>query len=122
MNFAEVIESSLKWMGLQMFYDRRGNDRALIEDFEKLFLPQSSSWDCGIACAEMTLRWWNDPLIAINLFREFREKKTPLWTIDLFVALREAGVDGASMYTSVVGVNPNHYVSWICSDRSFKFF
>jgi hypothetical protein len=46
----------------------------------------------------------------------FYEKSTPLWTIDIYVALRDSGITDASMYTTSMGIDPKHREnSWYAS-------
>jgi hypothetical protein len=58
----------------------------------------------------MILKWWGASDSSADI-ENFLESGTPLWTIDIYVYLRAVGVDRAVMFTSVLGVNPSHYVS-----------
>jgi hypothetical protein len=80
------------------------------------YISQRYSWDCGIACSTMVLKWSN--LVTLpnksisnrNLVDETPYQydwETPLWTIDLYCFLRERGVD-AEMTTSYKGINQTH--------------
>ena len=40
--------------------------------------------------------------------KPFYESNTPLWTIDMFAALHDSGVRGATFYTTAIGVAPQH--------------
>lgn len=80
------------------------------------YISQRYSWDCGIACSTMVLKWANLVTLANksiskrNLIDETPyqyEWETPLWTIDLYCFLRERGVD-AEMTTSFKGMNKTH--------------
>jgi Guanylylate cyclase len=78
-----------------------------IGEYDLIHVGQKHNWDCGLACLEMSQRWWrmDEQLKAPTSFhaREFEDKGSPLWTIDIFLNLFENGVDGAVMYTTCKG-------------------
>ncbi len=71
--------------------------------YDDIFVQQQFRWDCGIATTTMVLRWCKN---VVDTPLEW-ESATPLWTIDLFVFLKERGVS-AVMSTSVKGIEPGH--------------
>lgn len=79
-----------------------------IGEYDLIHVKQRHHWDCGVACLEMSLRWWRTSAENLQLFelnaKEFEEKETPLWTIDIFLGLSQNGIDGAVMYTSYKGL------------------
>jgi hypothetical protein len=97
---------------------------------ERIHVKQASTWDCGIACSTMALRWAaygnaakdSKANISINLDPMMNSKSTPLWTIDLYIFLRERGLC-LDFSTSLKGVNAEHdslkwYAGHIDEDRS----
>ena len=78
-----------------------------IGEYDLIHVGQKHNWDCGLACLEMSQRWWlmEEPLKASTSLnaKEFEDKGSPLWTIDIFLSLFENGVDGAVMYTTCKG-------------------
>lgn len=77
--------------------------------WDDVHVKQSDSWDCGIACCAMALRWVGNVTDASPLEVD---KKTPLWTIDLYCFLRERGVETAYS-TDVPGINEQHEkITW----------
>ena len=75
---------------------------------KSIYVMQRYNWDCGLACAEMAMKWVN-----VNPQSSHKVDATPmqplaqgdpLWNIELYVALRERGVN-AEMSTSEKGVN-----------------
>lgn len=76
--------------------------------FDGIYERQQHSWDCGIACCTMVLRWANVTNKTPLLF----EKTTPLWTVDLFCFLQSRGVD-CTMHTTCQGINKDHFgIAW----------
>jgi len=90
---------------LGLFEDVRGERKANEEKWASIWSKQNSSWDCGIACTTMCLKWSNAADQSPLLF----DKSTPLWTIDLFVFLRRRGFDQSFFYTTCPGINRDHF-------------
>jgi|MDTB01.1.fsa_nt_gb hypothetical protein len=84
------------------------NSSTFVGLYDDIHVPQEFLWDCGIATSSMVLRWYKktkgEEFIDTPL--EW-EDATPLWTIDLFVFLKNRGVS-AVMSTSVRGIEPGH--------------
>ena len=77
-------------------------------------VPQKFSWDCGIACIEMVLKWIGIPESRYRWhLNELYLRSSPLWTVELFCFLREKFYVDCSMSTLCVGVNPSHLgIDW----------
>lgn len=79
-----------------------------IGEYDLIHVKQKHHWDCGVACLEMSVRWWRtikpDLQIVDMNAEEFEEKESPLWTIDIFLGLAQNGIDGAVMYTTCKGL------------------
>ena len=65
---------------------------------------QLSTWDCGLACAEMVLL--AAALPASALAAEHAERS--VWTVDLAVLLAARGLRGLALHTAVAGVAEGH--------------
>jgi Guanylylate cyclase len=83
-------------------------DCILTSKYDYIYVRQRDTWDCGIACLRMSLRWYGINNSHFPDMSHFSQKRNPLWTIDIFVALHESGIQGAELYTTCVGVNPAH--------------
>lgn len=86
-------------------FDDRENDDWLILD-HPIHVFQREHWDCGIACCAMVLKWLNIPLEELYQ-HDIATRKSPLWTIDLFLFLIEHSVN-ADMYTITLGFDTHH--------------
>lgn len=85
------------------------NHDALLLDPEtsNWIVAQQFSWDCGLACLSMLLKWqqkkfthiYNSPYVA---------RARPLWTIDIFLLLYNEKVN-IEMFTTSLGVQPHHH-------------
>jgi hypothetical protein len=82
------------------------DDQYFMGIYDDIFVHQSFRWDCGIATTSMVLLWCKivDPIGINEAPLEFQDG-TPLWTIDLYVFLRERGVT-CTMSTLAKGVEP----------------
>ena len=80
--------------------------------FLALHVPQVDNMGCGVACAQMVLRFCGvDQQLLDHL-------PMPCWTIDLYLFLREVGLD-ATMHTLVAGMNPdNEGLAWYAQHLS----
>lgn len=102
-----LIESVSGW--LLSFGGATKEDRVdFIGEYDLIHVGQKHNWDCGLACLEMSQRWWvmdetHKVPTSFNT-KEFEEKESPLWTIDIFLSLFENRVDGAVMYTTCKGL------------------
>lgn len=96
--------------------------------YNHIFINQKMTWDCGLACCNMLLKWslydYHNAVIDNNKFKNelnqitelitFPNKNNPLWTIELFYLLKdyEDFIDIA-MYTLYKGINPIHNsINW----------
>ena len=121
----------------QLMQDRDEGDFAMVGEAQQrnahVYVKQSFSWDCGVACCSMAQRWANlsdngsgssnagpstgecpDQSMPVS-------KATPLWTIDMYCFLREQGL-AAAFSTDVAGLNMQHsglawYQSHLEDDR-----
>jgi len=86
------------------------DEEHFIDDrFSHIYVRQSSNWDCGIACLSMVLKWSNAADQTPLVF----DKSTPLWTIDLYVFLKQRGLRDAIFYTTCKGINRDHFaIDW----------
>jgi hypothetical protein len=79
------------------------DDYGYCNENDAVYVHQASTWDCGLACTTMALNWGSvvikDPMCVTT--------KTPLWTIELFLFLKERNMN-VSFSTSVKGMNENH--------------
>jgi len=93
----------------------------------RIYVRQAKSWDCGVACTTMVLRWCaQDPEVlsgekALDTTPMEAPAETPLWTIDMYCFLRLRGL-AASFSTAVPGINSAHtalawYAPHIEADR-----
>lgn len=73
--------------------------------YDHLIVRQIQSWDCGLACCSMLLKWIGLDIDCVES-EEFYGRKSPLWTIELFLYLRKYFGAGISMHTIYLGVNP----------------
>ena len=103
----QIVVSLSGWLssyGAKLIEDRVN----FIGEYDLIHVRQRHHWDCGVACLEMSLRWWQtdeEYLQRLDLnSREFEEKESPLWTIDIFLGLSQNGIHGAVMYTSYKGL------------------
>jgi len=105
------------WNICKSFFDNKPIEDSLSE-CERIFVPQECTWDCGIACCNMILKW-NRVKYAPPFDRHIvSSDQKPLWTIELFCLLREVGLD-VSMYTICEGVNPQHKrLSWYANSST----
>ena len=74
------------------------------EFFDSIHVAQQQSWDCGVACCRMALKFAG--ITDINTAR-LEELSRPVWTIDILEALVEHGV-ACEMTTTCAGINPSH--------------
>mmetsp|Transcript_21469 Transcript_21469/g.35943 ORF Transcript_21469/g.35943 Transcript_21469/m.35943 type:complete len:297 (-) Transcript_21469:1583-2473(-) len=105
----------------------------IISQYDHLFVPQSHSWDCGVACCNMVIKWSNDNCTQeppseswVKTMRTRSQSKkvslietsslkrqTPLWTVEIFSLLHEYlspdKIESLSMYTLCTGINPEHF-------------
>ena len=135
----------------QLMLDRDEGDYAMTGEAQlrhaHVYVKQSFSWDCGVACASMAQRWAccssnsnsNSSSSDFGLDTGPRpaqsmsvSKATPLWTVDIYCFLRGgllglAGGPGlpfsAAFSTDVPGLNTEHsslvwYQSHLEDDRS----
>ena len=81
-----------------------------------VFCYQRFSWDCGVACCCMIIRWAGNDIDYSLLLRYADLLCThPCWTVDLFLLLREWKIK-SDMYTCYIGLNPNHaMLPWYCT-------
>lgn len=95
--------------------------------YDRIFIQQKESWDCGLACCNMILRWslhyddvsHDEDHDLIISFIELADRKTPLWTIELFYLLRGYDIVELTMNTLYVGVNPVHStIDWYTSSST----
>lgn len=91
------------WNIVKAFFKRKMTVSYVMQ-YDYLFIPQEKSWDCGIACCNMVIRWcdYRRPLLDHSVAAE-----RPLWTIELLELLRGSRVD-VTMFTVCKGVNPEH--------------
>ena len=76
--------------------------------YDDIFVQQEFRWDCGIATSSMVLRWYKKKAGEEFVDTPLEWKNaTPLWTIDIFVFLKERGVS-AVMSTSIRGIKPEY--------------
>jgi hypothetical protein len=99
------------------------HDSELVDDavISNVFVSQAGSWDCGIACTSMALRWCAVNLNSIDTTPMCVSRHTPLWTIDMYCFLRQRGIN-CEFSTQVPGVNAQHaslewYTPHIDADR-----
>jgi hypothetical protein len=91
-----------------------------IHGFHRIFTEQKQSFDCGIACCDMIMKWLD--LEEEELYKnDIALVESPLWTIDIFLLLHHHGVS-VQMFTKTFGVQPHHeslqwYKSSIDNDR-----
>lgn len=96
----------------------------------QIYVKQAKSWDCGVACTSMALRWCSQTTIvgtaeeisSIDITPMEAPAETPLWTIDLYCFLRSRGLC-AAFSTAVQGINDTHtnlawYAPHIEADRA----
>jgi ABC-type bacteriocin/lantibiotic exporter with double-glycine peptidase domain len=76
-------------------------------EYDHFFVSQQHSWDCGLACCNMVLRWYGDHVAQLNEDCLSGDER-PLWTIELFHMLHSAGVE-VEMCTMHRGINPAHH-------------
>ena len=95
--------------------------------YDRIFIQQKESWDCGLACCNMILRWslhyddvsHDEDHDLIISFIELADRKTPLWTIELFFLLKGYDIVELTMNTLYVGVNPVHStIDWYTSSST----
>jgi hypothetical protein len=98
---------------LLMFYSEK------CSEYADLFCCQRYSWDCGVACCCMIMRWagvdisYSLLLRCANLFCS-----RPCWTIDLVLLLHEWKIQ-VDMYTRFLGLNPDHAaLPWYQTDSA----
>jgi len=78
--------------------------------YDHIHVGQKYDWDCGVACLEMAVKWWNADLDKENKkIIDCIDISTALWTIDIFVGLHQNGIFSTIMYTNYKGVNPSHF-------------
>ena len=109
------------WNLSQSFFDHRPPPNS-ISHYDSIFVPQACSWDCGIACCNMILKWNHGSNIQLFDRHIVTSDEKPLWTIELFCLLKEVGMD-VCMYTNCEGVNPEHRrLSWYAnsSEREIR--
>lgn len=89
--------------------------------YDHIHCQQEKDWDCGIACFLMAVRFVKTDDVATlsearSFLQPFYDRSTPLWTIDIYVALRDSGITDATMYTTSIGIDPKHREnSWYAS-------
>jgi hypothetical protein len=81
-------------------------EREWLIDEHPIHVCQTENWDCGVACCAMVLKWLEIPL-EILYNHDIATRKSPLWTIDLFLFLIDASVN-ANMYTITMGIDAHH--------------
>jgi len=83
------------------------------EGFTDLHSAQQSFWDCGLACAEMAIKWQSGRARTVSISRDQYEP-LPLWTIDIFKVLRDHELgEYIQMFTLSAGLQPYHYsMTW----------
>lgn len=95
--------------------------------YERIFIQQNESWDCGLACCNMILRWslhydeasHDEDHDLIISFIELAGRSTPLWTIELFYLLKGYDIVELTMNTLYLGVNPVHSsIDWYTSSST----
>jgi hypothetical protein len=73
-NYLEFIDNDEKFTAVKSFYH--------------IYTPQKYTWDCGLACSIMALRFLRRESVEISSIYEHHVVTTnqsrPLWTIDLF--------------------------------------
>ena len=103
----QILVSLATWLsscGVKLIEERVD----FIGEYDLIHVKQKHHWDCGVACLEMSVRWWwieepNLQTVDLNA-EEFEKKESPLWTIDIFLGLAQNGIDGAVMYTTCKGL------------------
>lgn len=99
------------WNLSQSLFDNRPPPNSICQH-DSIFVPQACSWDCGIACCNMVLKWNHGSNVQLFDRHIVASHEKPLWTIELFCLLKEIGIN-VSMYTNCEGVNPQHRrLSW----------
>ena len=93
-----------EWFEKLVAFSTRAEDGCETSSFH---CRQLTSMDCGQACARMVLKWSGaQHELAIGQLSQ------PCWSVDIFLFLRECGLD-ASMYSLVRGFSPdNESLSW----------
>lgn len=95
--------------------------------YDRIFIQQKESWDCGLACCNMILRWslhydeasQDEDHDLIISFIELADRSTPLWTIELFYLLKSYNIVELTMNTLYLGVNPVHStIDWYTSSST----
>lgn len=82
----------------------------LAQKWLHVYVAQEFNWDCGVACCRMVQKWYHGrmailkgtPVDEVTMLRA-----NPLWTIEIFALLREAGVK-SSMHTLTLGISEHH--------------
>ena len=101
-----IIETGSLWLA-SFLADSKYVRSDFIGEYDNIHVRQQHNWDCGVACLQMSLRWWfgdklHGQLIELDS-KEFEGKESPLWTIDIFLSLMKNGADNAVMFTTCKG-------------------
>jgi hypothetical protein len=106
-NMQSIIEAWSVWLSSILLKPKHERSD-FIGVYDNIHVRQQHNWDCGVACLQMSLRWWfTDNLHELHLelnSKEFEGKESPLWTIDIFLSLIQNGADGAVMFTTCKGI------------------
>jgi hypothetical protein len=95
------------WALVKSVFNEPIHQNSMLE-YDHFFVSQQHSWDCGLACCNMILRWCGDGFSQQLTEDSVCSDERPLWTIELFHMLQSAGVE-VEMYTKYRGVNPAHH-------------
>jgi Guanylylate cyclase len=116
----QILVSLATWLsscGVKLIEERVD----FIGEYDLIHVQQKHHWDCGVACLEMSVRWWriNRPDIGVVVLNaeEFEQKESPLWTIDIFLGLAQNGIDGAVMYTTCKGLRQLSLLRLFCTSQ-----
>lgn len=101
-----------------------------IDEYEYLHVSQLSSWDCGVACCAMVMKWYGIDTTDVYSCSGCRllTRQSPLWTIELFIFLLDLNAQTQSdsnniwnkrveingtFYTKCAGIHPDHrQIEW----------
>ena len=102
-----IIEAGSTWLTSFLVHPKHKRS-SFIGEYDNIHVRQQHNWDCGVACLQMSLRWWfADKLHKLHLEldpKEFEGKESPLWTIDIFLSLVNNGAEDAVMFTTCKGI------------------
>jgi len=79
--FKETIADALLTASMKYFSSNRETK------YLDIYTKQMYSWDCGLACCAMALKYMDMKLDSDSLYSHPLVKSSPLWTIDLYGTL-----------------------------------